>query len=113
MTFSLNFIANTIHQRGALTSPIANGLQTKVPERILHATESILGSSTARSIKERAARHRAALRARGLRPKQFWVPDTRTAEFAARAREDCATINSSAGHEDDLRFAEAVQHWPE
>jgi hypothetical protein len=62
---------------------------------------------------ERAARHRAALRARGLRPKQFWVPDTRSLRFAEQAALDSTAINAAENREDDLRFAEAAQHWPD
>ncbi|WP_457350232.1 antitoxin MazE-like protein [Sphingomonas sp. UYP23] len=35
---------------------------------------------------ERVAKRRAALRARGLRPKTFWLPDTTTAAFKEEAR---------------------------
>jgi hypothetical protein len=62
---------------------------------------------------ERTSRHRASLRARGLRPKQFWVPDTRSPGFEEQARRDCAAINAAASREDDLRLAEALQSWPE
>ncbi len=34
---------------------------------------------------ERVARRRAALRAQGLRPKTFWLPDVSTPEFRERA----------------------------
>ena len=34
---------------------------------------------------ERVARRRAALRARGLRPRTFWLPDRRAADFRAKA----------------------------
>lgn len=35
---------------------------------------------------ERVARRRARLRAKGLRPKTFWLPDTTTPEFQEEAR---------------------------
>lgn len=35
---------------------------------------------------ERVRKHRAALRASGLRPVQIWVPDTRQPGFAAECR---------------------------
>lgn len=35
---------------------------------------------------ERVAKRRAALRAQGLRPKTFWLPDTTTPEFQEEAR---------------------------
>ena len=38
------------------------------------------------SLTERVKRHRAGLRAAGLRPIQIWVPDTRREGFAAECR---------------------------
>ena len=34
------------------------------------------------NITDRVSKHRAGLRASGLRPVQLWVPDTRGSEFA-------------------------------
>ena len=62
--------------------------------------------------KSRVARHRAGMRAKGYRLKQFWVPDTRTPEFQEAARRECAVLNASAARADDLRFAAALQYWP-
>jgi ABC-type branched-subunit amino acid transport system substrate-binding protein len=63
--------------------------------------------------KDRVAKHRAAMRAKGYRLKQFWLPDVRTPEFREQARRDMAAIEGSAGRQDDIDFAEAVQYWPE
>ncbi len=52
--------------------------------------------------------YRARLRAQGLRPVQFWVPDTRTPEFAKEAREQSLRIAASAAEADDLAFINAV-----
>lgn len=38
---------------------------------------------------ERSARRRAGLRARGLKPRTFWLPDVRSPEFQESARQDC------------------------
>ena len=38
------------------------------------------------SVAGRVGKHRAALRAAGLRPVQIWVPDTRSRRFRAAAR---------------------------
>jgi ABC-type branched-subunit amino acid transport system substrate-binding protein len=38
---------------------------------------------------ERARRWRAAMRAKGLRPRTFWLPDASTPEFKEQARRDC------------------------
>lgn len=63
--------------------------------------------------RERVAKHRAALRAQGLRPKQIWVPDVRSAEFLAEARRQSRIIAERMSRSDDLAFAEALQYWPE
>jgi len=44
---------------------------------------------------ERVARHRARLRAAGLRPVQLWVPDTRSAEFAEECRRQARLIRNA------------------
>jgi hypothetical protein len=62
--------------------------------------------------RERVARRRAILRAQGLRPKQFWVPDTRSPDVQDEIRRACKTIASSARSGEDMIFAEAVQYWP-
>lgn len=38
------------------------------------------------TVAERVKKHRAGLRAAGLRPVQIWVPDTRHSNFAAECR---------------------------
>lgn len=72
-----------------------------------------MGKYTPLSSRERVARHRAALRAQGLRPKQIWVPDTRAPGFLAEARRQSRLIAERMAHSDDLAFAEALQYWPE
>ena len=62
--------------------------------------------------KTRVARHREAMRAKGYRLKQFWLPDVRTPEFKERARRDVLAIEAMASHKDDIAFAKAVQYWP-
>lgn len=44
---------------------------------------------------ERVAKRRAALRAQGLRPKTFWLPDTTTEAFKTRAALACAAIDKA------------------
>lgn len=62
--------------------------------------------------RERVAKRRAALRAQGLRPKQFWVPDVHSQEFKAEARRQSVLLARHMRETDDLAFAEAVQYWP-
>lgn len=58
---------------------------------------------------ERVARRRAALRAQGLRPKTFWLPDTRTPEFKERARKSGEWLWERASEEDQaMAFIEAM-----
>lgn len=61
----------------------------------------------------RVARHRAAMRAKGYRLKQFWLPDVRTPAFKEQARRDMAAIEAGLGRRDEIDFAESVQYWPE
>ncbi len=62
-------------------------------------------SSTRESI-GKVARHRERMRAAGLRPVQFWVPDTRSPEFAAQMRKQCQSLKGDLAEADVLRFTE-------
>ncbi len=62
--------------------------------------------------KDRVAKHRAAMRAKGYRLKQFWLPDVRTPEFKEQARRDAAAIAAQLAQSDDIAFVEAIQYWP-
>ena len=55
---------------------------------------------------DKVARHRERMRAAGLRPVQFWVPDTRSPEFAAQLRQQCQSLNGDAAEAEILRFTE-------
>jgi hypothetical protein len=46
------------------------------------------------------------MRAAGLRPVQFWVPDTRLASFAADVRMQCLLLKGEAHETEAIRFAE-------
>ncbi|WP_082594653.1 antitoxin MazE family protein [Sphingomonas sp. Root710] len=63
--------------------------------------------------KTRVARHRAAMREKGYRLKQFWLPDVRTAAFKEQARRDSAAMSAQIERDDDMAFVEAAQYWPE
>lgn len=59
----------------------------------------------------KVARHRERMRAAGLRPVQFWVPDTRSPEFAAQVRQQCRILNGDPAEAEVLRFTEdAASH---
>jgi hypothetical protein len=52
------------------------------------------------------------MRARGLRPVQLWVPDTRTAEFRAEAHRQSLAVARSEADKDDQDFIDAIADWP-
>ncbi|WP_058569884.1 antitoxin MazE family protein [Xylella fastidiosa] len=59
----------------------------------------------------KVVRHREQMRSAGLRPVQFWVPDTRTPEFAAEIRSQCRALKGDQAEADALRFTEkAITH---
>ena len=58
---------------------------------------------------ERSARRRAALRAAGLRPRTFWLPDTSSAAFREQAQRDCEYLwRSVPADEEAMAFVEAM-----
>jgi hypothetical protein len=63
---------------------------------------------------ERAKRWRAAMRAKGLRPRTFWLPDTSTAEFREWARQQSEMLDRWwAARPEVLAELEDLQAWPE
>lgn len=65
-----------------------------------------------RSSKERVRAHRARLRARGLRPVTFWLPDVNSPEFIDQARRESEAIAASEFEEEDQAFVDAISAWP-
>lgn len=63
-------------------------------------------STTASAIRVRA--HRERLRAQGLRPVQFWVPDIRSPQFVQQAREQSLAVADSDVETDDQAFIDAL-----
>jgi hypothetical protein len=64
--------------------------------------------NTAPTSRDRTIRYRQILRAKGPRPVQVWLPDTRVPEFAARARQQCARINAADRAEGVMSWLERV-----
>src|SRR5262245_51001460 len=60
------------------------------------------------STREKVQAHRARLRARGLRPIQIWVPDTRSPRFAAEIARQCELIASSPQDAEDQAFIDSI-----
>jgi hypothetical protein len=61
-----------------------------------------------RKAREKARAYRERMRAKGLRPIQLWVPDTRTPEFTERAHRESRAIAESPGEADDQAFVDAA-----
>ena len=56
----------------------------------------------------RVQRHRAQLKAQGMRPVQLWVPDTRSADFAAECRRQSALLATDPLERETLDWIEQV-----
>lgn len=62
----------------------------------------------------RMSRYRDRMRASGLRPVQFWVPDTRSADFADRCRRQALAVADDDPAGDELMaFVETIREQPE
>ena len=57
---------------------------------------------------DRVQKHRAALRAAGLRPVQLWVPDTRSAAFAEECRRQSELLRDDPQERESLDWLERV-----
>ena len=64
------------------------------------------------SSREKVRAHRKRLRARGLRPIQIWVPDTRTASFKAEAHRQSQAVARSPYARRDQDFIDAISMQP-
>lgn len=64
-------------------------------------------------VRDRVAKHRAEMSARGYRAVQVWVPDVRRPEFAVEARRQAELIAAAEEHDDTMEFIEAVSDWDE
>ncbi|MFW2336179.1 antitoxin MazE family protein [Ilumatobacter sp.] len=63
-------------------------------------------STAASAVRVRA--HRERLRAQGLRPVQFWVPDVRSPQFAQQAHDQSLAVAASDLESDDQAFIDAL-----
>ena len=55
------------------------------------------------SVNTRLQKHRDALRKAGLRPVQFWVPDTRRPDFGAECRRQSRLVAAADQADRDLQ----------
>ncbi|MEX0951767.1 MAG: antitoxin MazE family protein [Gammaproteobacteria bacterium] len=66
------------------------------------------------NISQRVNKHRAALRAAGLRPLQIWVPDTRKPGFAEECRRQSRMLQQDRHEQETLDWLSRVadtQDW--
>jgi DNA-binding LacI/PurR family transcriptional regulator len=70
-----------------------------------------MNKQTAIPSRERVAKRRAALRAQGLKPKQFWVPDVHSAAFKAEARLEALAVAHSPDEAEDQAWVDSVSCW--
>lgn len=61
------------------------------------------------SARERVRKHREALRARGLRPIQIWIPDTRKPGFAEEARRQCLALRDDPQEKEIMDWLDQVR----
>ena len=61
-----------------------------------------------KSTRDKVRTYRERMRARGLRPVQIWVPDTRTEAFRHEAHLQSLAVKRSALARDDQAFIDAV-----
>jgi hypothetical protein len=61
----------------------------------------------------RVRRYREELRARGLRPVQIWVPDTRSPIFKAQARKQAERVNAADDLDGTMEWLEDVSLFDE
>jgi hypothetical protein len=63
--------------------------------------------------RSRVAAHRAQLRAKGMRPIQIWVPDTRAPGFAEEARRQSRLVANEPDFDEVMDFIERVSVFDE
>ncbi len=61
--------------------------------------------------RKRVAEYRARMRAQGLKPKTFWLPDVNSEEFRIAARKEALAIANSPTAKEDMDFIEAATNW--
>ena len=64
------------------------------------------------SSREKVRAHRKRLRARGLRPIQVWVPDTRTTDFKVEAHRQSQVVAQSPHARRDQDFIDRIALQP-
>lgn len=74
----------------------------------LHATVVSCNMGSVSTSTRRARQYRERMRLRGYRPVQVWVPDVRSAAFAAEAHREALALAEADRHSDDMEFVESI-----
>lgn len=61
--------------------------------------------------KEKQQRYRSRLNRRGLRPVQIWVPDTRSAGFAAECERQARLVGKGRDEAAVMAFIDDIADW--
>ena len=64
------------------------------------------------STTERVRQHRRKLKADGLRPVQFWLPNASNPEFAQEAARQTRLLAASDRDDGIMEWLESVNAWP-
>jgi hypothetical protein len=69
-----------------------------------------MGSSAQpkKTSQQKVKEHRERLRAQGLRPVQFWLPDVNSKEFKEEAHRQSLAIANSPADADDQAFIDSI-----
>lgn len=86
---------------GSAARPPAFTPRYSLPPATLPVTCHPMPKNNARAVQH----HRGRLRARGLRPVQLWLPDTRTPAFAAQVAHDIAAVAQLSAEDDAMMDA--------
>ena len=70
------------------------------------------GSKRRGTSRDKVRAHHKRLRARGLRPIEFWLPDIRTAAFAAEAHRQSQVVARSRSARQDQEFIDDISPPP-
>lgn len=65
-----------------------------------------------KTVEDQLYREHPEMRAKGLRPKVVWVPDTETPEFRDELNRQLVAIRNSPGEKEILDWIEQVADWP-
>ena len=63
-----------------------------------------------RGSRDKVRAYRERMRARGLRPIQIWVPDTRTAAFSSEAHRQSLAVARSALAREDQAYIDTISN---